>query len=121
MTASARAFIGLTASVGIVAIAYAMLHWTSADPVRFVCYLAVALLASGLKVSLPGINGSMSVNFLFILLGIVELSYPETLVIGCAAALVQCFWGVNGSVKPVHVLFNVCSMMATAVACSYLV
>ena len=31
--------------------------------------LAVAVLASGLKVQLPGIDGTMSVNFLFILLG----------------------------------------------------
>ena len=52
---------------------------------RFFCYLAVAVLASGLKVQLPGIDGTMSVNFLFILLGVLELSLPETLVIGCTA------------------------------------
>ena len=34
---------------------------------------------------LPGIDGTMSVNFLFILLGVMELSLPETLVIGCTA------------------------------------
>jgi hypothetical protein len=67
-------------------------HWQSADLARFVCYLAVAVLASSLKVQLPGIDGTMSVNFLFILLGVMELSLPETLVIGCTATLVQSVW-----------------------------
>ena len=46
---------------------------------KFACYLVAALLASSLKVSLPGIEGTLSVNFLFTLLGILELSLPETL------------------------------------------
>ena len=64
---------------------YSLAHWQSQDLMRFACYLAVALLASGLKVQLPGIDGTMSVNFFFILLGVLELSLPETLVIGCTA------------------------------------
>jgi len=32
----------------------------------------------------------MSVNFLLILLSVLELNLPETLVIGCSATLVQC-------------------------------
>src|SRR6266567_7288305 len=87
-----KAFVGITASLGVVVLGFALLHWQSQDLMRFVCYLAVALLASGLKVQLPGIDGTMSVNFLFILLGVLELSLPETLLIGCAAALVQCLW-----------------------------
>jgi len=42
------------------------------DPVKFACYLLAALLASSLKVTLPGIDGTLSVNFLFTLLGILE-------------------------------------------------
>ena len=38
-------------------------HWHSDDPVKFGCYLLAALLASSLKVSLPGIEGTLSVNF----------------------------------------------------------
>ena len=74
---------------------------------RFACYLAVAMLASGLKVQLPGIDGTMSVNFLFILLGVLELSLPETLVIGCTASLVQSVWQARKRLDPVKVLFNV--------------
>ena len=78
----ARTFIAGMALAGSVAFAFAFSHWQSNDPVKFVCYLIAALLASSLKVSLPGIEGTLSVNFLFTLLGILELSLPETLTHG---------------------------------------
>src|SRR6266513_4384682 len=115
-----KAFVGITASVGVVVLAYALLHWQSQDLMRFACYLAVALLASGLKVQLPGIDGTMSVNFLFILLGVLELSLPETLVIGCTASLAQSVWQLRGRLDPVKVLFNVAGMMANATCLTYL-
>ena len=46
-------------------------------------------MASTLKMRLPGIAGTYSVSFIFILLGIVYFTLPETIVIGCAGALVQ--------------------------------
>jgi diguanylate cyclase (GGDEF)-like protein/putative nucleotidyltransferase with HDIG domain len=113
-------FVGSTASLGVVVLGYALLHWQSQDLVRFACYLAVALLASGLKVQLPGIDGTMSVNFLFILLGVLELSLPETLVIGCTASLMQSVWQARKRLDPVKVLFNVAGMMANASALTYL-
>jgi len=51
--------------------------------------LLAALLASSLKVTLPGIDGTLSVNFLFTLLGILELGLPETLLIVLACVLVR--------------------------------
>jgi diguanylate cyclase (GGDEF)-like protein/putative nucleotidyltransferase with HDIG domain len=115
-----KAFIGITASIGVVVLGFAFSHWQSPDPMRFFCYLAVAVLASGLKVQLPGIDGTMSVNFLFILLGVLELSLPETLVIGCTATLVQSMWLARKRLDPVKVLFNVAGMMANASALTYL-
>ena len=115
-----KAFVGITASIGVVVLAFAFSHWHSQDPMRFICYLLVALLASGLKVQLPGIDGTMSVNFLFILLGVIELSLPETLVIGCTATLVQSLWQARKRLDPVKVLFNVAGMMANACSLTYL-
>jgi signal transduction histidine kinase len=60
----------------------------------------------------------MSVNFLFILIGIVELSLSETLSIGCSGAVIQCFWRAKKRPTAVQVLFNVATM-ATAIALSY--
>jgi diguanylate cyclase (GGDEF)-like protein/putative nucleotidyltransferase with HDIG domain len=115
-----KAFVGITALVGAVVLGFSLSHWQSQDPTRFICYLVVAVLASGLKVQLPGIDGTMSVNFLFILLGVLELSLPETLVIGCTASLAQSVWQLRGRLDPVKVLFNVCGMMANATALTYL-
>ena len=115
-----KLFVGITASLGVVTLGFAFLHWQSHDVLRFVCYLAVAILASGLKVQLPGIDGTMSVNFLFILLGVLELSLPETLLIGCTATLVQSVWQTRNRLDPIKVLFNVAGMMANASALTYL-
>jgi hypothetical protein len=114
-----KAFVGVTASFGVAALVFALWHWQSQDLMRFGCYLAVAILASGLKVQLPGIDGTMSVNFLFILLGVMELSLPETLVIGCTASLVQSVWQARKRLDPIKVVFNVAGMMANASFLTY--
>ena len=115
-----KAFVGVTASIGVVVLGFSLSHWQSQDLMRFGCYLAVALLASGLKVQLPGIDGTMSVNFLFILLGVLELSLPETLVIGCTATLVQSVWQARKRLDPIKVIFNVAGMMANASSLTYM-
>ena len=115
-----KAFVGVTALLGVVTLGYALSHWQSQDLTRFLCYLAIAILASGLKVQLPGIDGTMSVNFLFILLGVLELSLSETLLLGCTASLVQSIWQTRKRLDPIKVLFNVAGMMANASALTYL-
>lgn len=120
MSIRAKLFIAAVLGTGAAVFLTGVLHWQCENPVRFVFYVAIALLASVLKVTLPGITGTMSVNFLFILIGIVELSLPETLVLGGSAALVQYFWNARGKPNWVQVLFNVCNM-AVAITASYLV
>src|SRR6185312_5064395 len=113
-----RGFIVMMAALGAVSIGMGVLQWHSTNLVQFIAYLAIALLASGLKVSLPGVSGNMSVNFLFVLLSIQELGLSQSLIVGGLAAMVQIFWNPRTRPKPVHVIFNICSM-ATAVALSY--
>ncbi len=119
MSIRARLFVGATAALGMWALAYALWHWQSVDLTRFFCYLLVAVLASRLKIQLPGIDGTMSVNFLFILLSVLELNLPETLVIGCTATLAQCLLGTRQKLVPIKIVFNVFGMMANAIVLSY--
>ena len=70
MNAGARVFIAVVVLCGISVLTYTVLHGASRDPLKFLCYLIIALVASRLKVNLPGITGTMSVNFLFLLLGV---------------------------------------------------
>ena len=113
----ARAFIAAMALAAFVCLALALFHWKSTDPVKFVCYLAAALLASSFKVTLPGIEGTLSMNFLFTLVGILEMSLPETLLIGLVSTLAQFYWRPARKLKLVQLLFNlshvtVCSAAA---------
>ena len=119
MSIRARLFIGVTAALGMWALANALWHWQSVDLARFACYLLVAVLASSLKIRLPGLDGTMSVNFLFILLSVLELNLPETLVLGCTATLAQCLFGTRQKLVPIKIVFNVFSMMANAIVLSY--
>src|SRR5579871_1479935 len=113
----ARAFIAGMAWAGFLCLGVAFAHWHSTDPVKFTCYLIAALLASSLKVSLPGVEGTMSVNFLFTLLGILELSLPETLLIGLAATLGQFYWRPARQLKMVQLVFNLSQVtVSSAVA-----
>jgi putative nucleotidyltransferase with HDIG domain len=101
-------------------IVYGGIVWRIDAPAKFAAYLFTAVLASRLKVELPEITGTISVNFLFILIGIAELSFSETLTLGCSAILVQCLATRRGWPKIEHVLFNI-SSAAIAIAAAYFV
>jgi diguanylate cyclase (GGDEF)-like protein/putative nucleotidyltransferase with HDIG domain len=116
----AMVFITVTATAGAAVLGISCLHWQCNDPLKFACYLLIAILASTMKVSLPGIESTMSVTFLFILLGVLELSLPEVLIIGCAAALVQSLWKAKKRPQLVQVAFNILSVTANGVFLTYL-
>lgn len=115
-SAGARAFIVAMALAGSSCLVYAFAHWHSSDPVKFTCYLIAGLLASSLKVSLPGIEGTMSVNFLFTLLGILELSLPETLAIGLASTFGQFYWRPARQLKLIQLVFNLSQVTVSSAA-----
>jgi diguanylate cyclase (GGDEF)-like protein/putative nucleotidyltransferase with HDIG domain len=116
MSAAPRFFIGVVVLCGTTVLTYSVWHGRSENPLKFISYLVIALAASRLKVNLPGITGTMSVNFLFLLLGVLELSLSEAMALGCAAVVVQCI-GPDRPV-PLHVAFNVCST-ALAIAVTF--
>ena len=118
MTLGARLYITVVVALGSFVLAVGAMHPTSHQPVKFACYLVVAVAASRLKVNLPGITGTMSVNFLFILLGILELSFAETLALGCFAILTQCFY--RDRPRAVQVVFNTCAT-SIAIGLAYVV
>jgi diguanylate cyclase (GGDEF)-like protein/putative nucleotidyltransferase with HDIG domain len=111
----AQAFIALVVISGTTVLVFGAVHQTSRNIAEFICYLGIAILASRLKVNLPGITGTMSVSFLFILLGLLQLSFSETLVLGCVSILVHCLYPDRPSA--IQVTFNLCaSAISTALA-----
>jgi diguanylate cyclase (GGDEF)-like protein/putative nucleotidyltransferase with HDIG domain len=116
MSHLAKIYVSSIVVIGAMVTLVELARWQSQDIFRFVCYLALAIFASRLKVSLPGISGALSVLFIFILFAIVEMSLPEALFIGCAAILMQCLWNYRQRPKWHQVLFNLGSMAITVVA-----
>jgi hypothetical protein len=113
----AKTYIATIAAAGFFALALAGLRWSSDNLTRFAALLFLALLASGLKIRLPGFTGTVSANFVFILVGIAVLSFSETTVIGFAGALAQSLWKMRQRPKPVQILFNVaCLAISSALA-----
>ena len=121
MPIRAKLFVALTTVAGTSLFATALLQWHSDDLLKFGCYLLIALLAATMKVKLPNMDRTMSVHFLFVLLGVLELSLAETLVIGCAAALLQSVWKNKHRSDPVKVVFNVFGLTSNAICLTYVV
>ncbi len=115
MSIGARIYVSAVIIIGSCVTISELSRWESQDLVRFFCYLVLSILGSRLKVILPAITGTLSVLFIFILFGIVELSLPEALFMGCTATLIQCFWHNKQRPKTHQVMFNLGSM-AIAIA-----
>ena len=99
--------VGLVVAFGVGILAQVPLTWGHPVYGRFLGTFVVALFAARLKVSLPRLTGSMSVNLPIILLALSELSLAEALLITGASTLVQCFWSENSQQKPIKTMFNV--------------
>lgn len=106
MSKRAWVFLSLVCLLGA-AILVLCWTWRVNDVPKFMAYSLIAILASRLRVSLPDITGTISVSFLFILICIVELTLSETLFVGCAAILVQCFAKRQAWPRIEQVLFNI--------------
>jgi diguanylate cyclase (GGDEF)-like protein/putative nucleotidyltransferase with HDIG domain len=110
-----KLYVGTVVLGGTATLLYGAIHQSSKNIAEFICYLGIAILASRLKVTLPGITGTLSVNFLFILVGVLELSFSETLILGAVSILAQTLYRERPDA--VQVSFNVCAgAMSTALA-----
>jgi len=112
----AKAYIGCVLALGVLAAIRGLLLWKPVDPLLFSLYVLLAAFASGLKVRLPGVNGSISVLFVFLLAGIVELGLPHTLMAAAVCVIVQSYW--RPAVRPrfVQVVFSMAVLFVASTA-----
>jgi hypothetical protein len=117
MPSLAKTYIALIAAVAAAALTVAAYQWKPENLGHFVQFFALAMVASAMKVRLPGFKTTISLNFVFILIGIALFSFGETVLIGLGGALVQSLWKSQSRPKPVQVLFNAaCLTVCTAAA-----
>src|SRR5580658_9865156 len=110
MPIRAKLYIALILCAGTAGLAAQLAHLRSPDPLLFWGYFVFTLLTSGLKVRLPTVFATLSVNFLSILMGIVLFSLPEAILLGVAGTIVQCLWRPRVRPKAIQISFSACSI-----------
>ncbi len=103
-------FLWAILSLGAVAAVAALSRFSTQSPVKFACYCLIALIAATLKVQLPGITGTLTVNYVLVLIGLADFSLPECLAAGMLAAAVQCISNAVKRPRPIQVVFNVANV-----------
>jgi putative nucleotidyltransferase with HDIG domain len=86
--------------------------------IELVVYLVAILISSNMKVPMPKSNGTMSVDFPFILLGMVQLAPGQAVLLAVASVIAQCRVKVVKAFTLVQILFNIANVTtATVLAC----
>ena len=117
MATKAKLYIAIIAALAVAILAVVASRWNPENFGHFVLFFALAMLASAMKIRLPGFKTTISTNFVFILIAIALFSFGETVLIGLGGALVQSLWKTQQRPKPVQVLFNgACLTVCTAAA-----
>ncbi len=112
MPVRVKLVIALILALGVWSIRLAAHSSPSHSWIRFCVYLAAILLSSGLKVAMPRGDGTLSVNFPFILLGIIQLSPAEALALAALSVFAQCRIRVLKAFTLVQISFNVANTVA---------
>jgi hypothetical protein len=111
----AKAYITLIiasgATVGLVAAG----SWSSSNLRQFSIFMGLVVIASTLKMRIPGIEGTMSPNFVFLILGMTALSFSEVMAITLAAALVQSLWAARQA-RLVQITFSAAALLLSVAA-----
>jgi hypothetical protein len=117
MPTLAKAYIATIGALAIAVLGFGAYRWKPENLGRFVLFFALAMVASTMKIRLPGLKTSISTNFVFILIGMALFSFGETALIGLGGALVQSLWRPLQRPKAVQVFFNgACLTVCTAAA-----
>src|SRR5438309_9299585 len=117
MATKAKLYIAMIAALAAAILVVGASRWSPENLGRFLLFFALAMVASAMKIRLPGFKTTISINFVFVLIGIALFSFGETVLIGLCGALVQSLWNTQTRPKPVQVLFNAaCLTVCTAAA-----
>jgi len=107
-------------SLGFGLLVWASVNWEPQSTPRFLCYLALGILAATWKVKLPRMTATISVNFVLLLLAVTELTLAEGIIMSAVVGTVQCLWRPKTKPKILQVLFNL-SCTTCSTACAFLV
>jgi diguanylate cyclase (GGDEF)-like protein/putative nucleotidyltransferase with HDIG domain len=86
------------------------------NALRLAGFAVAAIIASGMKIRLPGIFGTLSMNYIVIIVALEELSVGAAVSVGIVSTLAQCFIHAETRPKWFQVLFNAAGIPIPVVA-----
>jgi hypothetical protein len=113
MARKAKVYIAVIISSGAVVLLFAAGSWSSTGLRQFLTFLGLAALSSTFKVRIPGIESTMSPNFVFLVLGMVFCSFSEVIAMTLVAALAQSLWTAKQA-RLVQVTFSAAALVLSA-------
>lgn len=114
MPNTAKAYIAFVIAAGTALLAVAGASWSTSNRMQFFVYLGLAALASTLKIRIPGIEGTVSPSFLFLLLAMSACQFSEVVVIAFASAIAQSLWASSKRPRLVQLAFSAAALMLSS-------
>jgi len=105
-------------AVGATVFLSSILQWDCHDYARFATIAGLAIIASQVKVTIPGFVGSLTASLVLLFVSIVQLSLGETIAIATISVLVGQFWKPKSRPTPLKIFFNLGSL-GISVSASY--
>lgn len=108
LSPKARQYWLLFTTVGALVAARAFELWSPGreNHAKLALYLVAIVAAGASKIRLPGLLGTLSLNFFFILLGMMDLQLASAILIGLAGTLAQSLIRPRGNPGFSHVVFS---------------
>jgi len=113
---NARLYITFVIALGFGVVLLAARSWSPPSLKQFPIYLGLAALASTLKIRIPGIESTITPNFVFLLLAMNACRFSEVVAISVVAALIQTTWRSSKRLRLVQVAFSTAAVVLSAAA-----
>jgi len=111
--------VSLVSLLGMAAVVWASVNWYSPDLFKFAGLLTIAAFSFGARITVPGAAGSLPLTFVFVLVGVLDLTGPETIVLAGLLTLGRCLWNQPSRPQAEQVLFNVAIMALGAAGATW--
>jgi len=113
---NAKLCISLVIGAGLVVLLFAAESWSSINPKQFAIFLGLTALSSTLKIRIPGVESTITPNFIFLMLAIDACRFSEVVAISLLAAVIQCVWFSAKRPRFVQVSFSAAALMISTAA-----
>src|SRR5512140_1918001 len=116
MPKSAKFFVAIVSAAAVIALASAVATASWDHAAQFGVVLVLALATSRLKVSLPGLEGNVSVNLPFLLIATIQFGMSEALVVALLSTFAQSIGKPMNARRLVQLQFNCATIVLATFA-----